>query len=247
MSEPLTFPTNVYKSSIQRWKNDLFHLLFPNHCICCERELTQHTLSICAFCEDELHVTYYETLQEASRLDKLFWGRVPIDTTFAMLQFKKEGAIQTLLHAIKYKGKQDVAREMGKRVGSKMALNPSKYGSIDLLIPVPLHPKKQYMRGFNQSTRIAEGIGEALGIPINEEVLKRGVFTESQTKKNRFMRWDNVSDVFHCFPSAAQGFQHLALVDDVITTGSTLEACAQKIREQMPHVRVSVISLAVAT
>lgn len=236
-----------WRTFLRERVNDVLHLLYPHQCLCCGRELPGNVHTMCAFCEDDLHYTYFESLVEPSRLDKLFWGRVPIETTYSLLHFQKEGTIQALLHAIKYKGKQETAREMGVWIGRKMALNKQKYGSIDLLVPVPLHPKKQFIRGFNQSTRIAEGIGEALGIPISENILQRGVFTESQTKKNRFLRWDNVSDVFHCDPTAVSGVRHLALVDDVITTGSTLESCAQKIREQMPHVRVSVISLAVAT
>lgn len=237
--------TSFIPEKLFRWKGDLLHLIYPESCLVCQRELASGSQHLCSFCDSDLRFTYFETFQEASALDKLFWGRAPLYSTCALLNFEKDTSTQNILHAIKYNGKKDLAIEMGRRFGEKILLNPEKYGSIDALIPVPLHPKKRFIRGYNQSEVIADGMAESLAIPVLTDFLVKGTHTESQTKKNRFMRWENVSDVFHV-NAEKHALQHIALVDDVVTTGSTLEACIQKILLVLPDIRVTVLSLAIA-
>jgi len=235
----------LWKKKAVDWKGDLLHLMFPNSCLVCHAELPASLVHICPVCESELDLTYFESYAEATVLDKLFWGRVEVQTTAAMLHFQKEGGTQAILHAIKYQGNVDLALEMGARFGRRL-LEQEKYADIDALVPVPLHPKKKYLRGYNQSELIAQGIASATHIPLRSDLLTRGVHTESQTKKGRFMRWDNVADIFYV-SQAQEGLpKHIALVDDVVTTGATLEACIRKISAQWPEIRISVLSLAVA-
>lgn len=231
---------------IRNWSADLSHLIYPSTCLVCENEVVAETDLLCVSCYGNLHFTHYEKFDEPSDLDQVFWGRVPLENTCALLCFQKNSGTQNILHAIKYAGKQKLAFEMGALFGQKLMENSAKYGTIEALIPVPLHPKKAFLRGFNQSERIAAGIASVLAIPVDEKLLTRGVFTESQTKKSRMNRWDNVSDVFRVDVTHISNYQHIALVDDVVTTGSTLESCVQIIQNEYPKIKISILSLAIA-
>lgn len=229
-----------------QWKDDLLHLVYPDLCLICSQELTRHSIEICPICDSNLKYTFYENFEDASEMDKLFWGRIPLAATCAFLHFEQNSSTQEILHAIKYKGKKELAIAMGQRFGEKLAKNEAKFSPIQALIPVPLHPKKKFIRGYNQSEMIANGIASTLQIEVITDFLTKGKHTESQTKKNKFKRWDNVSEVFVVDASNYAHLQHIALVDDVVTTGSTLEAAIQKILEALPHIQVSVLSLAIA-
>jgi ComF family protein len=200
---------------------------------------------ICTFCEGDFSYTYFEHFEEETSLDQLFFGRVPLEFTYALLFFEKGSNTQGLIHAIKYKNNKLLTREMGKRIGEKLLLK--KLDSMpDMLISVPLHPKKEFMRGYNQGSLLAIGISESTKIPFYGKLLSRRVFTETQTKKGKYERWSNVEAVFEVKNPEKWKGKHLCLVDDVITTGSTLEACIRVIQEAIPDVKVSVVSLAVA-
>lgn len=241
------FHTNIFrksKSKIIKWKDDLLHLLYPDMCLICSQELPNSHIQICHLCEQSLRYTYYETFQDDSSLDKLFWGRVNLESTFALLHFEKQTSTQEILHQIKYKNKTKLAEEMGMRIGQKLQLNQNRFGEIDALIPVPMHPKKQYLRGYNQSELLADGISKITGIPVNKNLISKKSNTESQTKKGRFLRWDNVSEVFEVNTTKTSKLRHLAIVDDVVTTGATIEACILKIKKELPEIKISIISLA---
>lgn len=227
------------------WKDDLLHLIYPNNCVICQQELSKFEEGICSICDAELKYTHYENYQEASSLDKLFWGRCPLKSTYSMLYFEKGGQTQKILHEIKYKGNQQLGKKMGSAMGHKLLTNTEKYTSIDALVPVPLHPRKAYVRGYNQSEIIANGISEIMKIPINTSFLTRVQHAESQTKKSKFLRWDNIEEVFFVYLQGNEHLKHIAIIDDVITTGSTLEACIKKINEHRPDLEISVFSLAV--
>ncbi len=237
---------SLFTQKLHRWKSDVLHLIYPESCLSCNAELNSGVVNLCPVCESDLRYTYFENFAEASAMDKLFWGRAKLDSTCALLNFEQDSSTQNILHAIKYKNKKELAVEMGIRFGGKLLLNPDKYASIDALIPVPLHPKKRFIRGYNQSELIADGISKAVKIPTVTNFLTKGVHTKSQTTKTRFLRWDNVSDVFHVNAEPCANLRHIALVDDVVTTGSTLEACIHKIRETLPEIKISILSLAIA-
>lgn len=227
------------------WKNLQF-LLYPRTCILCQKELDDDEGEICPSCLLNLAYTHYEMALGETELEKLFWGRFQFEFCYSVLFFEKRSSTQKILHAIKYKNNAPLAYEMGCLIGVRMRYL-EQHTSIDLLIPVPLHPDKMFQRGYNQAEKISQGISDVLGIPTNEHYLKRGINSESQTKKSIFARWENVESVFFVdFYEHRDQYQHIALVDDVITTGSTIEACARLIQKDFPQLKISIISLAVA-
>lgn len=232
-----------FKKIVQsKFVDGLTHLIYPNNCLVCDTELSRSETVICATCYSELHYTHFELASEPTSLDKLFWGKVQIDSTFALLYYEKTNTSKNLLASLKYKKRSDVGERFGRMIGNKLQ-GKSKFRDIDALIPVPIHPKKEFIRGYNQSKVLANGISLELGIPVASHFIRRATNSKSQTKLGRFNRWDNVSGKFqlasHC------NFKHIALVDDVVTTGATLESIIEIIRQKYPTLRISVISLAV--
>jgi competence protein ComFC len=220
------------------------HLIFPNTCLQCSHELSRFEKYICAFCWDKLQRTYFESYESPSGMDQLFWGRISLKETFALYFFEKEKPVQDILHALKYQFKAPLGRHFGRIMAETMIKSP-KYKEIEALIPVPIHPQKRFLRGYNQSELLAQGMAEILKIPILLDTVQKKRNNASQTTKNRFLRWDNASEQF-CFGKKGVTYSHIAIVDDVITTGSTLEAMAQLLRSQYPHLQISLISFAIA-
>lgn len=220
----------------------LNHLLFPSNCSICRVELSRSEKVCCFQCDSELHYTYFELSTEPTSLDKLFWGRVKVENTYALLHYEKVNSSQKLIKNLKYKQITQIGLDYGQLIGEKLS-RLSWIHSVDAIIPVPLHPKKEFLRGYNQSEILAKGIIKKLNIPINNHFLKRNLNDKSQTKLGRFTRWDNVSGKF----SINKGFSydHIAIVDDVVTTGATLETIISIIHEYYPSIKISVISLAV--
>jgi len=209
----------------------------------CEEELAKESKSICSFCHSEMDFTHYEKYDEPTSLDKLFWGRVVIESTFGLLYFEKGKSSQKILHALKYKSNPQVGVEFGKLIAFKIK-DLERFSTIDALIPVPIHPKKEFDRGYNQSEQLAKGIGEVMHVDVDTHFLKKKTHTGSQTRKNRFARWDNVVNNFD-LRNRSRTYQHIAIVDDVVTTGATIEALVRSINENYPELRISIISLAV--
>jgi ComF family protein len=231
---------------LKNWLNivdPINHLIYPNRCLICEDELAKESKSICSFCQTEMNFTHFEKYEEPTSLDKLFWGRVRIESTFGLLFFEKGKSSQKILHALKYKSNPAVGVELGKLIGSKIK-GLEQFEMLDTLIPVPIHPKKEFERGYNQSEQLAKGIGDLLKIEVDLHFLKKKTHTGSQTRKNRFARWDNVVNNFD-LRKRSKTYQHIAIVDDVVTTGATIEALARSIKENYPDLRISIISLAV--
>ncbi len=161
-----------------------------------------------------------------------------------MYYFAKRSPIQRALFALKYYNQPDIGVRLGRDFGRALCKNPS-FQKIDGIVPVPLHPRKERKRGYNQSTMLAEGLAELMGVPVLSDALVREQYTESQTRKKRMERFKNVGEVFAVRKPAALRNKHLLLIDDVLTTGATLEACGQKLLE-IPGVRLSVATIAIA-
>ncbi len=209
---------------VKQWCNDLIGLLFPNLCNACGVALYHSEYLICTKCLYDLPFTDYHEYAD-NRVARQFWGRLPINAAMAMLYFRKGTKVQNLIHNLKYNGRTDVGILLGNMLGERLR-TATLYQDIDLVIPVPLHRKKYKMRGYNQSMFIAEGIAAQMGTGISGDHLIRNTYTESQTKKSRYNRYENMKDVFQVnFQEDIMG-KHVLLVDDVITTGATLEACA---------------------
>lgn len=231
--------------NLSKWKRDLVHLIYPNTCLVCENELSQQHNHFCPFCYAELQFTYFERSDEPTLLDQLFWGRIPVHATYSYLYFEKGKSAQPILHALKYKDKPEIGVELGRMMGEQIK-ELEVFKDVDAIIPVPLHSHKEFKRGYNQSEKIADGIASILNTYVDTDFISRVKNTESQTKKNRFLRWENMENKFKSSLNAKKSYKHVAIVDDVITTGSTMEAIIQQIQKNYPEIRVSVISLAIA-
>ena len=222
---------------------DLAELFFPTLCITCGDRLISQEKFLCMNCWHDLPVTNFH-LNSENKVAQLFWGRVQIENATSFFSYKKGSKYQQLIHFIKYKGLKELGLETGRKFGFDL-LDSEGFNTIDFIVPVPLHPRKQKKRGFNQSYWIAKGVAESLQKPVSNENLFRQVHTSTQTRKNRFERWQNVESIFSVNrPGEFQG-KHILLIDDVITTGSTLEACAFQILK-MENTKVSIATLAYA-
>ncbi len=228
---------------VKQWCDDLFGLLFPNLCNACGVALYHSEHLICTKCLYDLPFTDYHQHAE-NRVAKQLWGRVPMHAAMAMLYFRKGAKVQNLIHNLKYNGRTDVGVLLGNMLGERLKASVL-YESVDLIVPVPLHRKKYKHRGYNQCSFIAEGIAEKMEIAFSEEILLRNHATESQTKKSRYNRYENMQDVFKVNDQARIVGKHILLVDDVITTGATLEACANELLNN-GAAKVSIAALAFA-
>ena len=209
--------------ALKRYTEDLINLLFPALCNGCGKLLYHGEKDICTKCLYDLPYTDFH-LYEDNLVAKQLWGRLSVNAAMAMLYFKKGTKVQNLIHGLKYNGKTEIGTMLGKLLANKLAKSEF-YSDIDVVIPVPLHQKKLRLRGYNQSEYIATGLAEELGITVSTKNLLRNKATESQTKKARYTRYENMQDVFSVTKAEDLADKHILLVDDVITTGATLEAC----------------------
>lgn len=216
--------------------NDFFNLFYPNNCACCNLVLKKGEAQVCIMCQTEMPRTNY-IKQIDNPVAKLFWGRVELTYGFSAFHFGKKGRLQDLIHNLKYKGITDIGVFLGAEIGKDIQENipPNTFSCV---VPVPLHPKKQLKRGYNQSSYLAKGISTVTGIPTNEKVIIRQKETTSQTRKSKFERWENVENIFKVIDTSQEN-KHFLLVDDVVTTGATLESCALELLK-IPGAKVSI-------
>lgn len=177
-------------------------------------------------------------------MDKLFWGRTPVIFTYAHLSFQKEGSSQKVLFNLKYRHKKSLGNFFGKEIGQQIK-GRLPHSKSCVIVPVPLHHKRKFTRGYNQSEALASGIEEIIDLPIRTDLARRVRHTDTQTKKSRFERWDNLTGVFSVSDDIRL-YEQVVLVDDVITTGATLEQLMLAIKNVHPEVRFCVVTLAIA-
>ena len=223
--------------------NNLLDLFFPTLCVTCGSRLVTQEKFLCIDCWYDLPVTNFHFNTE-NKVAQLFWGRVKIEYATAYFGYNKGSNYQHLIHFIKYKGLKELGFETGRRFGTALSASP-EFNSVDFVVPVPLHPKKQKIRGYNQSEWIAKGISESMKKPVSVDNLKRNLHTSTQTRKNRYERWENVENIFKVNRPEEFAGKHILLIDDVVTTGSTLESCAFQLLK-IENVRVSIATLAFA-
>lgn len=231
-------------SAIVQPIRNLADLFYPRLCLACQKNLVSVETSICIHCNYNLRPTNYHTITPNPVLER-FWGRVELEHAAAAYSFSKGGLLQQLIHQLKYENKPQIGLELGKMYGEALK-NTAPYSTVDYIIPVPLHPKKKHLRGYNQAAMLAKGLALSMEKQWSSDYLIRIDNTETQTKKSRLDRFSNVENAFSINNEKAIEGKHLLLVDDVITTGATLEACAQTLL-RIPHVKVSVVAVALAS
>jgi len=222
---------------------DFIRLIFPVTCAACSEVLVNNERVICMSCNYTLPRTNFHYDQN-NPVARIFWGRVRIENATAFYYFNKGSRFRHLVHELKYNGRKDIGIELGRIFGYELKVI-EEFHKIDLVIPVPLHRKKQKRRGFNQSEYIARGISEALCKPLDVKSFIRSVHSSTQTRKSRYDRWLNVEGIFKVTNQQVLNGKHILIVDDVITTGATLEACATEILK-VEGTKVSVAALGVA-
>lgn len=223
--------------------SDFVALIFPHLCAACDDALQRNESVICTSCRFKLPKTQFHE-QDDNPVARLFWGKVPVHAATGFYHFNKGDKVQRLMHQLKYKGQPDVGIELGRIMGAALA-EAEKFADVTAIIPVPLHPRRQRKRGYNQAECIAAGVAEGMKKPMDTKTLYRAVSNQTQTRKGKFERWKNVESIFQLKDPAQLENGHLLIIDDVVTTGSTLEACIMKLRE-IPGARVSVATLALA-
>lgn len=224
--------------------NDFIGLFYPRVCLACGEVLMSYEETVCTTCRYLLPKTRYESLSD-NPLSRMFRGQVPFKAVTSEFFFSKDGKIQSLMHNLKYKGETDAGLFLGQELGKSLHQSPL-FNDADCLIPIPLHPKKEKTRGYNQSRVIAEGIAKETGLDIADECLFRKVYTETQTHKGRNERLKNVSGVFGLHNSDSLKGKHVILIDDVLTTGATMLSAGAALFS-IPDIVISIATAACAT
>lgn len=214
-------------------------LFFPRHCHGCGSDIISKHQLICIRCQYQLPLTHFEQFPN-NPVEKIFWGRIPLTAAASYLYFTKNSVLQNLLHELKYRGN----REMGIFLGQQMGLafkNAPQFSQANGLVALPLFPSKERKRGYNQAALICEGFSAATGIPFLPNAITRTAYTETQTHKNRIERWQNMQGKFEVTDAAALENKKIILIDDVVTTGATLEACGIEL------LKINGLQLSIAT
>jgi ComF family protein len=222
---------------------ELVNLFYPNSCLLCRQPLVEGERFICLHCHCNIPKTNYH-IHKGNPARDLFAGYSQVNEVTSYLFFEKDGATQKLIHTLKYKGNKELAAYLGRTAACELKTS-GMYASIDTILPIPLHPKKEKRRGYNQSAWIAKGIASIYGCDIDTGRLKRTINTESQTLKPVYDRHVNVENIFFLTEPEYFFGKHVLLIDDVITTGATVSSCIDALLD-VPEIQISIFSLAIA-
>jgi ComF family protein len=222
---------------------DFISLIYPSYCLACSQSLVKGEEIICSGCLLDMPKTNFHKHDENPLLERLSL-RMPLQHAFAYYHFKKGSKVQELLHSFKYHHHPEIGVKLGKVMGLELVKEGFEH-VFDIIVPVPLHESRKRVRGYNQSEEFAKGLSETLQIPYTENFIKRSVKTQTQTRKTKLLRWQNVSNVFEMKQAEEIRGKRVLLVDDVVTTGATLEACANPLIEA-GCIELSVACIAVA-
>jgi len=221
----------------------LLQLLFPRLCIMCYSETANEGQEFCVDCMINMpHTNHFSKKENLAA--KKFWGRFQFENAASVLNFYNYSDVRWMMHRLKYEGRKDIGHTLGLMAGKKMLKSPF-FNDIDIIVPIPLHPEKRSKRGYNQAAYFGKGISEILAVPVREDVLVKHVYTKSQTKMGRIERVKNVFDSFKLVDKNGIQGRHILIVDDVLTTGATIEACARKLLEAQ-NIRISIATACIA-
>jgi len=223
--------------------NDINSILAPRVCFGCNAHLNRGEKLICTTCRNDLPLTDY-TFNDENPVDRIFYGRINIKKASSMLYFSENGIVRELIHHLKYKNQEQIGTFLGDWYGQILKDNGELKNAIDVIIPVPLHKKKLRKRGYNQVASFAERLAFHLNAEYVDNILVKTANTKTQTKKGRIGRWQNIKDLYILSDHNALRNKNVLLVDDVITTGATMENCA-KVLSQAPNTNVYIASMAV--
>ena len=219
------------------------NLFFPKVCYACLNLLNDNEETICVDCRHNLPVTNFHFNNDQTLL-KVLYGRAKIENGTALFRYEKKGIVQQLIHSLKYKGYEKIGIILGDWLGGELR-TLDRYKEIDLVIPVPLHKKKLKKRGYNQVAKFGQQIANSLNIPYHDDILLKVTNTKSQVNKNRWARWNQSEELFTISDVKWIENKHILLVDDIITTGATLEACITVIN-QAKNTKISIATMAIA-
>lgn len=229
---------------LSSYLHDLTLIAFPDNCPVCGRTMMSGESDICYSCIDALPETGYHTLAD-NPVAQHFWGRLPFSHAAAYLYVQDGNITQDMIHLLKYKHRKNIGIRLGRLYGHKLLDSASLIRDIDLIVPVPLHRTRLRERGYNQCDYFAQGLSEVLHIPYDGDIMVRVKENISQTKRSRYDRWENVEGIFALAkPDKVKG-KHVLLVDDVVTTGATIESCAWALLHG-EDVTISVATIATA-
>lgn len=224
---------NIFSSTL--------HLFYPHVCTGCGSDLLKENNLLCLHCINDLPYTNFAT-HNNNPVEKIFWGRIPVTAAHSEFYFTKESLLQHLIHQLKYKNNTAIGFYMGQIMG-KSLLASNRFNNIDYLVPLPLYPDKEHKRGYNQAAVICNGMSDIMKVPVLTGNAARQRFTETQTRKHRTERWENVEGSFVIKDPVALRGKNILLVDDVITTGATIEACGSMLL-QIEGVQLYIATLA---
>lgn len=220
---------------------DICSLFYPKICTSCKKSLLNNEKLVCTYCRHDLPIICYNDFKK-NKITAMFYGKVSIESANTFLLFQREGKVKELIHALKYKSNQKVGTFLGNWFG-KILLDKGAFQNVDIIIPVPLHKAKERKRGYNQLTTFGKSLGNILQIDYKERLLVRTSSSETQTFKNKIERFSNATTRFKVLNSKTLENKHILLIDDVITTGATLEACCVELQE-IKGVKISIVTMA---
>jgi ComF family protein len=218
VANPLTLLSEI--------KESLLHLAFPHICSGCGNDMLSRESMLCMRCLETMPETNFE-LYPDNPVEKKFWGRLHLAAAAAQFYFTTNSLIQELMHQLKYRGNRELGIQLGRIMGQRI-LRSNRF-PVEALIPLPLFPERERKRGYNQAALLCEGIAETLKIPVYHHVVSRPRHTATQTKKGKIERWKNIEGRFQLIDANAIRDKHIMLVDDVVTTGATLESCGTEL------------------
>lgn len=221
----------------------LLRLIYPQLCIMCNSDTPNEGQEFCVDCLINMpHTKHFK--QKENLAARKFWARFPFEDAASVLNFYNYSDVKMMMQRLKYEGRKDIGLTLGLMAGKKIQ-HSNFFKDIDIIVPIPLHPAKQAKRGYNQAAYIGKGISEILSIPMRENVIVKNVYTKSQTRMGRMERIKNVFDSFDLIDKNGIQGRHILIVDDVLTTGATIEACARKLLEA-PDIKISIVTACIA-
>ena len=236
----MTSSLQPYKKYFRNIGEALLHLAFPHLCHGCGSDRVHAKEPLCLRCLSSLPNTNFHAHAD-NPVEKLFWGRMHVKAAAAQYFFTRGSLMQKLMHQLKYKGNRDIGVYLGRFMGETLA-TCSRFATVEALVPLPLFRSREHKRGYNQAALLCAGIASVMHVPVLKDLVIRTTHTETQTRKGRIERWENIKDRFMISNQNAGKDKHVLLVDDVVTTGATLEACGRELTS-VPGLRLSIAAL----